>query len=338
MTHPEVAHVHNIYHHLSPSILGALKGHGIPIVMTLHDYKVICPTYQLLAPDGVCERCRGGRFYQAVVHRCSKDSLSASLLVATEAYVHRFLGSYDQVDLFVCPSRFLLERMVAHGLPRARLVHIPNFAPLDEFRPSRSAARGEYAIYFGRLAPEKGLGTLLKAIAKVRRVPLVIVGDGSEEERLKKQARELELTNVSFLPRVEKHALADLVAGARFAVLPSEWYENCSISVLESFALGRAVVGARIGGMPELIEDGATGLLFRPGDADELAAKLDSLYADPRAAEELGVQARRRAEADFSPRKHIEQITQIYRRVTKGAQARSVGRSIPENLHERRLS
>lgn len=319
--HPDIAHLHNIYHHLSPSILGALKGQGVPIVMSLHDYKLICPTYLLLAPDGVCERCRGGRFHQAVIHRCSKGSLSASLLVAAEAYVHRFLGSYDQVDAFICPSRFLLEKMVAHGLPRAKMVHIPYFAPVDEFKVIAGAAKGEYVVYFGRLSAEKGLTTLLAAMTRVRHIPLVIVGEGADGDRLRAQARELGLSNVSFLARVAKPALADLVGRSRYAVLPSECYENFPVSVLEAFSMGRTVIGSRIGGIPELVRDGETGLLFQPGDPDDLAAKLDYLFQRPAMAEELGLQARGFAETHFEPRQLTDQITQLYSRVRTNAGA-----------------
>lgn len=321
----DVAHLHNIYHQLSPSILRVLKERGIPTVMTLHDYKLICPTYQLLAPDGLCERCRGGRFYQAAVQGCAKGSFLAGAVVAAEAYVHRFLRTYDSVDLFVCPSRFLLEKMVAHGWPRERFVHIPNFAPVDEVTPAAGGRGEDYIVYFGRLSPEKGLATLLRAMAPLPHVRLVVVGDGPMAVTLEGQARALGLANVSFRPRMEKDALLRTVADARFVVLPSEWYENCPLSVLEAFALGKAVVAARIGGVPELVEDGVTGLLFSPGDVRQLSDRIHYLFAQPGVAEEMGLRARRRAEQDFHPQTHVRKIIHIYETLMQKARAENTG-------------
>ncbi len=312
---PDVAHMHNIYHQISPSLIHVLHRHGIPMVHTLHDYKVVCPGYLFMAGGRVCECCRGGRYYNAVAQRCLLNSRAASLVGAVEAYVHDWLKTYHKVALFLCPSRFLLEKVAEFGMPRERLHHFPYFLPLEEYRPGFE--RSDYFIYLGRLSREKGVATLLAALRRRGggRLTCRILGEGPLEEQLKRQARDWGLRNVEFSGYLQGEALHKAIRGAAFTVVPSEWYENLPFAVLESFALGTPVVGSRMGGIPEMVLHEETGLTFTMGDSLELADALDWMEARPERAVEMGRTARRLVETRYSPEEHLSQLEALYRRV-----------------------
>ncbi|WP_425261319.1 glycosyltransferase family 4 protein [Rubrivivax sp. RP6-9] len=274
----QVAHLHCIYHHLSPSILGTLQAAGVKVVLTAHDLKIACPAYKMLNAGGICERCRDGSVLNVVRQRCIRGSLGASAIVAVESGVQRWLGSYRRhVDRIVVPSRFFLEKFVQWGWPRERFVHIPNYVDSSAFAPDFTP--GDHVLYFGRLAPEKGVATLIDAAARAG-VPLRIAGTGPEEAALRALAQRSG-GRVEFLGFCAGQALHDAVRSARAVVLPSEWYENAPMSVLESMALGKPVVGADIGGIPELIAAGDTGWLFPSGDAPALADTLRQVMGLP---------------------------------------------------------
>jgi glycosyltransferase involved in cell wall biosynthesis len=313
---PDVAHLHNIAHQLSPSILYGLRARGVPVVQTLHDYKLVCPNYQMFVDGAVCERCRGGRYYNALLHRCMGGSLSRSLNVCAEAYLHAALGTYRRlVELFVAPSRSLRERMIAHGVEPSRIVHVPHAISLEGYEPTYEP--GAYAAYIGRLAVGKGADVVLEAAARVPEVRFVIAGTGPLKEDLEAQAVHLGLDNVEFLGYVTGRELRAAFSGALCVIVPSRCLENSPITVFESFAYGKPVVGSSIGGIPELVVDGETGLLFEPGDADALADKVRKLAADRRHATEMGRAARAVLERDHSPDLHCDRILGIYERVTR---------------------
>ena len=185
---PDVAHAHNVYHHISPAIFGRLKALGIPTVLTLHDLKIACPAYKMLTHDGVCERCKGGAIWNVARHRCVKESLTLSAIVMVESSVHRLLGCYSRdVAKFVTPSRFYLEKFVEWGWPRERFTHIPNLVDVDQLKPSGDP--GEAFVFFGRLGPEKGLATFVRAVA-LAGVRGWIMGTGPEEEKLRRLVAE----------------------------------------------------------------------------------------------------------------------------------------------------
>ncbi|MBV9558434.1 MAG: glycosyltransferase, partial [Pseudolabrys sp.] len=260
---PRIAHAHNIYHHLSPSILPTLRARGIPVVMTVHDLKLACPAYTMMAADQPCERCRGGRIHNVAVNRCIKGSLALSSLIMVETFVHRLLRLYDaNVTKFVVPSRFVLDKLVQWGWARDRFVHIPNFVDVDRFEPDRPI--GTRFVYCGRVQKNKGVETLVRAAALARR-PVTIVGGGPDEARLRTLAAEIK-ADVEFLGHLSKTALSDVVQSARAIVVPSEVNENAPLALLEGYAAGRPAIGARIAGIPELVREEETGVLFPSGD------------------------------------------------------------------------
>jgi glycosyltransferase involved in cell wall biosynthesis len=310
--HPiDIAHVHCIYHHHSPSILPTLKQAGVPVVMTAHDLKLACPAYRMLNDDELCERCRDGSVLNVLRHRCMRGSIGMSAVVAAESGLHRFLDTYRKhLDKVVVPSRFFLEKFVEWGWPRERFAYIPNYVDVAAFRPQFEP--GTYFLYFGRLAPEKGLSTLLRA-AHAAGVPLKLAGTGPEEAALKALAAALPGLDVEFLGYRSGEALHQLVRSARAVVLPSQWYENAPMSVLESMALGKPVIGARIGGIPELIDDGETGWVFESRSLPELTERLRQAQAASDASlASMGRAARVRVADSFSRVRYQQAVLELY--------------------------
>ncbi|MDZ7753996.1 MAG: glycosyltransferase family 4 protein [Gammaproteobacteria bacterium] len=304
-----VAHIHCIYHHLSPSVLPLLKKRGVPTVLTAHDLKIACPAYKMLNSGGVCERCKGGNVLNVALHRCIHNSAGISSLIAIESAVHHLLGVYKRnLDRVVVPSRFYGEKLAEWGWPREKLVHIPNYVHAESYKPDFTA--GEAFVYFGRLAPEKGLRTLIAA-AMNSGIQLRIAGTGPIEQDLHRLAGDA--PNIEFLGYQSGDALWDLIRSARAVVLPSEWYENAPMSVLESYALGKPVIGADIGGIPELVQPGSTGALFPSGDTDALTDTLLRYrdLPDP-AVTEQGKAARECVANHYTIERYFEQMSALY--------------------------
>ncbi len=310
---PAIAHLHNIYHQLSPSVVRAFAAEQVPMVQTLHDYKLVCPAYLLMTEGAICERCRGGHYFEAVRHRCLLESRAASAVAAVEAYFHGWVRTYDAIARFLCPSRFLLEKVASFGVARDRLVHLPYFVPAAEYRVT-DPPREKLAIYVGRLSREKGIATLLEAMARLPqgRLRLHVLGDGPLRPMLEARARQLASGQVVFLGYRSGDALHDEIRRGDFTIVPSEWFENLPFAILESFALGRPVAGARIGGIPELVIDGETGRLFESGDADSLAEALLWMTGPEADVVAMGRRARRRIEAEHDPSAHLDRLTALY--------------------------
>ena len=310
---PGIAHLHNIYHQISPSLILALHRLGVPMVQTLHDYKVVCPGYLLMAHGEICERCHHGGHGHMLRQRCLLDSYSASLVGWAEWRLHAWLGTYGKIDRFLCPSRFLLEKTAELGLPREKLIHLPYFLPLEEYRPAHEPS--DYFVYLGRLSREKGIATLLAALKELKgsRLTCRILGEGPLEEDLREKARRWGLARLEFTGYLEGEALHRAIREAAFTVVPSEWYENLPFSVLESFALGTPVVGSRIGGIPEMVIDRETGLTFASGDAHALAEVIAWMEEHPVEVVAMGRRARALDEERYSPEAHLDRLEAIYR-------------------------
>jgi glycosyltransferase involved in cell wall biosynthesis len=307
---PDVCHAHNVYHHLSPSILPVIHGRGIPLVMTLHDLKLACPAYSMLARDGVCERCRDGRLFHVFTQRCMKNNALLSFLVMVESYLHRFLRSYvDNVDRFLVPSRFYMQKFVDWGFDPAQFRHLPNFVDAQRYEPC--FAPGRRFAYVGRLSAEKGVATLIEAAA-LAAVPLDIIGTGRAERGLRALADQRSC-DVRFHGYLSGRALHAAMASARAIVVPSEWYENAPLTVLEAGALGKPVIASAIGGLPELVVEEETGWTFTPGSVEALAARLRAVadLADA-GVERAGTAARRHVAEKFGPERYLDGIRGVY--------------------------
>jgi glycosyltransferase involved in cell wall biosynthesis len=306
---PDVAHLHCIYHHLSPSILPVLSKAGIPTVMTAHDLKIACPAYKMLNRTGVCERCKDGSVINVIKYRCVRDSLGASVIVAAESGLQRMMQTYRKhLDKVVVPSRFFMNKFIEWGWPEDQFAYVPNYVHADAFSPASDA--GDYFLYFGRLAPEKGIATLLRA-AKLAGVHVKVVGTGPEEQALKALNVELNEPAV-FLGYRTGDELHDLIRGSRAVVLPSEWYENAPMSVLESFALAKPVIGAEIGGIPEMVTEDV-GATFTSRDVEGLAEGLRAMasLADSQVVD-MGRRAREKVENEFSQHRYVDTMLDVY--------------------------
>ncbi len=317
-SHPvDIAHFHIIHHHLSPSVLMEARRRGIPTVMTAHDLKLACPSYKMMNDLGVCERCKGGRVWNVLRHRCIKGSSAASGLVMVESAIHKLTGVYRKyLSAVVAPSRFYREKLIEWGWDRNQVHYIPNFVSMEVL--DSPAPYGEHVLYFGRLAPEKGVATLVRASAKTH-VPLVIVGEGPEENKLQALAGELNAP-VIFKGFLSGQPLRNEIDVCRAVVLPSEWYENAPVSVLEAFARGRPVAGAAIGGIPELINIGQSGWHFPSGDVDALSAVLLSIKASTDLAlATMGHAGSSFVKSTFSEERYYKDMIKLYAEISSSS-------------------
>ena len=304
----DVAHLHCIYHHLSPSVLPVLHEAGIPSVLTAHDLKIACPAYKMLNSTGVCERCKDGSVINVLRHRCVRNSLGASAIVMLESGLSRTMNTWQKyLGRVVAPSHFYRNKLIEWGWPEWQVTYVPNYVDVHAVTPSYEP--GDYVLCAGRLAPEKGGATLARAAAQAG-VKLRVAGTGPLEEELKAMPG---ADRIEWLGFCSGDALWNQIKGARALVLPSEWYENAPMSVLEAFASGKPVVGADIGGIPEMITP-EIGWVFPSGNVDALAGVLTEVFARSDAdIAEMGRKARVHCATHFNRTRYIEGIETVYR-------------------------
>jgi len=320
---PDVAHLHNIYHQLSPSILQPLRARGVPIVMTLHDYKLACPSYQFLANGELCTRCLDGRFRHAVQTACKGGSRGSSALLAIESRIHRSTRAWAPVHLFLSPSRFLAGKMVEAGVFPDRMNVLNNFIDARDL-PVKGSPGGPL-VFAGRLAHEKGVDVLVRAVGRLSPdARLQVAGDGPERQALERLAADVAPGRVTFRGRLGKAELLSLLRSASVAVVPSTWHENMPMAVLEAFGCGLPVVTTDLGGLPELITPGVDGAIVPARDPVALATALDGLLADQDRTFAMGLAGRRKVVADFAPEHHLHRVLTYYEQAAAAA-----GRSLP---------
>ncbi len=311
---PDVAHLHNIYHQITPSIIPVLRKAGVAVVMTLHDYKLICPNYTLFADGRFCFKCRGGKFHRASFSRCREGSWKKSTLLALEAYWQGWTKVYDSVDYFISPSRYLRERFIEAGFEEERVLHVPPCVPVvggEEEGSSEPAAflPDKYVMYFGRLSPEKGLLNLITAVG-MSGVELVVCGEGPQESELKRRAANI--GKVHFLGYREQAELRKIIRRARAVVLPSIWAENAPFTVLEAAACGVPVVVSDMGGLPEMAEK-LGGMVFKHDSVDDLASRLREVWENDVVARAGSVAVEGIARY-YDVETHIGRLEEIYAR------------------------
>jgi glycosyltransferase involved in cell wall biosynthesis len=310
--HPaDVAHVHNFFPLLSPSAHAALRALGLPVVQTLHNYRLVCANGVFLREGRPCEECAVRGPWRAVRYGCLRGSRLATAVWAEATAAHRRRGTWrDCVDRFVAPSEFAKRKLAAAGLPAERIVVKPNPVP----DPGAPAPPGRGAVYVGRLSSEKGVALLVDAWRSLPGAPpLAIAGDGPEAPRLR--ARAHGIPGVRFLGEIPRERVPELLASAAFAVAPSLCYETFGLAVAEAMAAGRAVVASDAGALAELVEPGATGLLFRSGDAASLADACRRLLDDAGLTAAFGREARARFEDELAPERSTERLLRLYAEV-----------------------
>ena len=311
----DIAHIQNIHGHITSSILHILRKRNIPIVWTLHDYFLLCPNTTFFLKNRVCEACKGKKFYKVVLKRCRKDSFKASLVVMLEEYIQRILGLLKLVDFFIAPSKFLRDKMIEYGFCPDKVIHIPNF--IEEKNIKSSSNNTSYIVYSGRLSYEKGVETLIEAVSLSNQGKVLIAGDGPLRSSLEKLSHEVSPGKVKFLGHLNRERLQTVIKKAACIVIPSKWYENFPYSILEAFALGKPVIASRIGGIPEMVRDYETGLLFNPGDEKDLWSKIQWMLNHPKEREEMGKRARELVRKEYNPQLHYNRIMEVYRMAIK---------------------
>lgn len=309
---PDIAHLHIFQHQISPSILKVLKDEGIPIVYTVHDLKPVCLNYKMLNENGICEKCLGEKYYNCLKNKCVKGSYLFSGVNTIEGYVHKVLKSYEYIDYYITPSNFYREMLIKSGIDKDKIEHIPNFIDSRDYVPNYEFE--DYFIYVGRLSEEKGVETLIKAMEHVNESKLKIVGTGPMEKKLKDLVVERKIENVEFLGFKSGMELKNIVSKSKFMVIPSEWYENGPMSVLEAMAMGKAIIGANIGGIPEMIEENENGLLFKSGDISDINVKLNHILNSDECIKKFGKRSRGLIEKKYDSKVHYEKIINVYKK------------------------
>lgn len=321
LRHFDILHVQNFFPLISPSVYAAARSRGAAVVQTLRNYRLLCPVGTLFRDGQVCEDCVGRRVaWPGIRHRCYRQSAAASGAVAAMVGIHNMLDTWtDMVDVYVAPTHFARAKFVEGGLPAERIMVKPNCVHPD---PGVGAGDGGFALYVGRLSPEKGIGTLLAAWSRLQQPPpLKIVGDGPLAAMVRKAGQSIRAMEwLGWRPNDE---VLELIGRAAVLIMPSIWYETFGRVVIEAFAKGTPVIASNLGAVAELVTHGATGRLFAPGDPAALAAEVDWLFGDARRLGEMRRAARASFEKSFSAERNFAMLSDIYARARAMAQRRA---------------
>jgi glycosyltransferase involved in cell wall biosynthesis len=322
---PDIVHVHNTFPLISPSIYWACREEQVPVVQTLHNYRLLCAGANFFRAGKPCEDCSGGNVWQGVVHGCYRNSRMETAPVALMLAVHHAGKTWTRmVDRYIVLTEFSRSRFVNAGFPAEKMAIKPNCVDPD---PGKRSGNGSYALCVGRVSPEKGVHTLLAAWSQLpRSIPLRIVGDGPSCRELEAQAAAQGLSNITFLGRLPREQVVEAMKEAQFVVFPSEMYENLPLTIIEAFACGVPVVASRRGAMQEIVEEGRTGFFFSAGDAQDLARAVKHAWEQPEYTRRLGESARTEYETKYTAAANYQQLMHIYRDVilSRSADARGL--------------
>jgi glycosyltransferase involved in cell wall biosynthesis len=310
---PDVAHLHSVHHHLTVSVVDGLWHAGVPVVWTLHDYRVVCPATHLLRDDRPCTLCAGGRYWNCALHGCKGASRLRSVSASVESYLSTLRGVYrDRVARFIAPSSFLARTVAWMGIPGSKVAVIPNPLSVADWILDKTGPR-RGGLYVGRLSREKGVAALLRAHARAGSGELRVIGDGPEAEELRLLATSLG-TAVRFDGWQDGHAIREALGSAAVLCVPSTWYENCPTVVLEALAMKTPVMASKLGGLTELLDDGRCGVLVPPGDERAWAAALRAAFSEPEALVEKTAAGRKRVLERHDPARYLLRLEAIYAR------------------------
>ena len=315
---PDIVHLNNFQRQLSASIVEPIKKRNIPIVFTAHDIEAICPNKTMLdAENNICEKCLRGKYYNCIKKTCIKNSKLKSILGAIETQYYRTKKIYtEKIDYIITPSEFYRQKFIEDGINPEKIQAIHNFIDTENFNFTNEDEG--YGLYFGRISIEKGVINLIKAFANTKQGKLYIAGEGPEKEIIEKLIKEKNVENrVKMLGFLNKEQVLEAIRKCRFAVLPSIWRDNCPYSVLETMAIGKPVIGSNMGGIPELVKNEETGLVFNSSNIDELTEKMDRLFDNPDLAQKLGNKAKELANKIYTKDYYYEEIIKIYERLVK---------------------
>lgn len=309
---PDVIHLNNINFHLTPSVIDGAFDLGIPMVQTVHDFQMICPNHMMLdmRKKMPCDKCIAGSRWNCVINKCIHNSYIKSILGCLEGTLYRYSCSYDKVSQYICPSRFMEQMLLRDKRYRGKTLVLQNFIQRRE--ENITPEKQDYVLYFGRLSEEKGLGLFLDACKLLPGISFVVAGSGPMESLFRGQCP----ANVRFVGFKSGQELENLIRQARFTVYFPVWYENCPLSILESQALGTPVLANRIGGIPELVQDGKTGVLVNKFTPENYAVQIKALYEDNEKLERMAANCRQK-EDFITLDSYCQQLLQIYKSVIK---------------------
>jgi|CZKH01.1.fsa_nt_gi glycosyltransferase involved in cell wall biosynthesis len=318
---PDVVHIHNFFPLISPSVYYACHREGVPVVQTLHNYRLLCSSAELYRDGKVCEECLHHGLLRGVRYGCYQGSKMGTAALSLMLGVHRRVRTWNNlVDCYVALTEFARDKMIEGGLPASRIRVKSNFVLPDPgskesgSKETNSKERTDgYALFVGRLAKAKGVLSMMKAWEHMpRNIPLMIAGDGPCREQLESELKDGKLPSVTYLGRLSRPDTLATMKKARFLVFPSEWYEGFPVTIAESFACGIPVICSRLGSMQEIVTDGLTGLHFQPGDAEDLAKKVKWAWEHPEEIDAMGRLARREFETKYTAARNIEMLEEIY--------------------------
>lgn len=311
---PDIVYIIHFVNKLSPSVIRGAKQLGIPVILRLSDYFLLCPRFDFLCGTAVCEECLTKGYRSCIKKRCVKGSLSASLIRVFSMKVHSMLGIYEDVDAFITPSEFLKNKLIQNGFNKDKIFNIPTFTTSKS--KIGEPVLGKYGLYFGRISVEKGVDTIVKAYEQLPDHQVRIVGDDTTDEaiRLKKYIKKNKLKNIKFLGFKSGSDLEEEIKNARFTIIPSIWYDNLPNTALESFQYGKPIIASNIGSLPELVIDGCNGYLFEPHEYSGLIEKI-RLFDDDEVVQMMGRNSKERLEKKFSSEKHYQLLMNLFNRV-----------------------
>jgi glycosyltransferase involved in cell wall biosynthesis len=314
---PDLAHFHNTFPLISPSGYYACRQYGIPVVQTLHNYRLLCPQATFFREGRACEDCLHRRVpWPAVKGACYRDSRLATSAVCAMLLVHRLLNTWtEKVNLYIALSEFSRGKFIEGGLPSQTICVKPNF--VSDLGPR--SENGGYAVYVGRLSPEKGPELLQRAWKNGNiSVPLKILGDGPLRPTLEAKSEQLHLTHITFEGWVERSRALEFIKRALFLIFPSTCYENFPVAIAEAYSCGVPVIASRLGAIAEIVRDRVTGILFEPGNAEDLAAKVEWAWSHPGELRQMGKAARAEYEGKYTPERNYEILMRIYQKAIHG--------------------
>ncbi|MEO0137438.1 MAG: glycosyltransferase family 4 protein [candidate division WOR-3 bacterium] len=309
----DVVHLNNLHHHITPAIIFEIKKQKIPVVWTLHDYKLLCPNTHFLIDKGdrLCEACWPNKYFRAMINRCKKGSFLASTVVTLEAYVHRYLKVKELADRFITPSLFLKNKLLEYGFKESKIEYIPHFIPDAYF--NLSYENENYFLYIGKILRIKGLEVLVEAARLNPQCKVFIAGDGDKE--IKENILSKMPANVKYLGPQNREKVQELIAKSTAVILPSLCYENQPFCILEAFAKGKPVITSKLGGMIELVGNNERGLLVPPGDPKALAEAMEWILQNPSRTKKLGESAYEYVREKHTSKRYYNELMKIYEEV-----------------------
>jgi glycosyltransferase involved in cell wall biosynthesis len=327
---PDIAHFHNTFPLISPSGYYACTAAGVPVVQTLHNYRLLCPAATLLRDGQICETCVGRSVpWPGVRHACYRGSIFQSAALAAMLFAHRTINTWrNKVNTYIALSEFARQKFVQGGLPADRIVVKPNFVDPD---PGKKLGIGDYALFVGRLSDEKGWEVLLEAWRRLTsNIPLHLLGDGPMRKTIQQRISQLQLPNIKVVGTVSQEEVSSWMRGARFLVCPSLWYEGFPLAIAEAFACGLPVIASRLGSLAEIVEDGRTGLHFTPGVAQDLARTVEWAWCNEAQLKQMGWQARVEFERKYSAEENYNRLIHIYSQLAAQSRVPCAGRQHPD--------